>query len=87
MPEELVPPQSLSLQSLVVSCRAVHQALPPCTHTWEQLLAQGAAPLPVAGRQLCGPVELLQGQALGQDVGLRIGACVQLRSKQMERWC
>lgn len=69
------------------SCRAVPLALPPCTHTWEKLLAQGAAPLPVAGGQLCGPMELLQGQTLGQDVGLGLRACVQLRSKQRERGC
>lgn len=56
--------------------------------TWEQLLAQGSASLPVAGRQLRGPVELLlQGQALGQDVGLSIGARVQLESKHRERGC
>ena len=39
--------------------RAVRLALPPCLRTWEQLLAQGAATLPVAGSQLCGCVELL----------------------------
>lgn len=64
------------------SCRAVLPALPLCTPTWEQLLAQGAAPLPVVGSQLCGPMELLQGQTLGQDVGLGVRARVQLRSKQ-----
>lgn len=59
--------------------------LPPHTHTWEQL--RGAATLPLAGRQLCGPVELLQGQTFGQNVSLSIRACVQLRNKQRERGC
>lgn len=62
-------------------------ALPPRMHTWEQLLAPGVATLPVAGSQLCGPTELLQGQTLGQDIGLNVRACVQLRSKQRERGC
>lgn len=56
-------------------------------HTWEQLLAEGAATLPFAGSQLCGRMELLQGQTLGQDVGLSIRARVQLRSKHRERVC
>lgn len=56
----------------------------PCTLTWEQLLAQGSTALPVTGSQLCGRVQLLQGQTLTQDVGLRIRACVQLGSKQRE---
>lgn len=30
-----------------------------CTRTWEQLLAQGLAALPPAGRQRCGCLELL----------------------------
>lgn len=55
--------------------------------TWEQLLAQGAATLPVAGSQLCGCVELLQGQTLAQDVGLSVGARVQLGSEQKQRRC
>lgn len=62
-------------------------APPPCTRTWEQLLAQATVTLAIAGSQLCGRVELLQGQTLGQDVGLRIRACVQLGSKQRERRC
>lgn len=67
--------------------QAVSLALPPSTHTWEQLLAQGSATLPVAGCQLCGRVELLQGQTLGQDVGLSLRAHVQLGSKHRERGC
>lgn len=55
--------------------------------TWEQLLAQGAATLPVTGSQLCGCVELLQGQTLAQDVGLSVGARVQLGSEQKQRRC
>lgn len=62
-------------------------ALPPRMHTWEQLLAEGAATFPFAGSQLCGRMELLQGQTLGQDVGLSIRARVQLRSKHRERVC
>lgn len=52
-----------------------------CVPTWEQLLAQGSATLPVSVSHLCGCLELLQGQTLGQDVGLSIGARVQLGSK------
>ena len=60
---------------------------PPRMRTWEQLLAQGAATLPVAGSQLCGRVELLQGQTLAQDVGLSVRARVQLGSEQKQRRC
>lgn len=41
--------------------------------------------LPVADSQLCGRVELLQGQTLGQDVSLSVRARVQLGSEQRER--
>lgn len=60
-------------------------ALPPHTHTWQQLLAQGSATLPVTGSQLCTCLERWQGQAFCQDVGLGIGARVQLGSKQRGR--
>lgn len=53
--------------------------------TWEQLLARGSAALPVALGRLCGCLELLQGQTLGQDVGLRIRARVQLGSEHRDR--
>lgn len=75
-------------QSIMAFLQGSVPGPPPSMRTWEQLLAQGSASLPVAGRQLRGPVELLlQGQALGQDIGLSIGAGVQLESKQRERGC
>lgn len=55
--------------------------------TWEQLLAQAAAALPITGGQLCGRRELLQGQTLGQDIGLSVRDRVRLESKQRERGC
>lgn len=53
-----------------------------CEHTWEELLAQGLAALPSAGRQQCGCLELLQGQTLGQNISLWVGTCVQLGSRR-----